>query len=175
MPRSTNSVGTTTKIAVWQMNNTKTPTLSRSSCGLNNTSPCRNGSAGAGLIGAAGTTHITTAIPQSDRNAVIQNKPDRPTTATSGGAPINETANVMPTMPPTIAIALVRTSSRVESAMNADTAALTAPAPCSARPTMTPVMVVDMAATTLPITSKARPRMITGLRPNRSDAAPNGN
>ena len=126
-------------------------------------------------MGADGTTHSTTAMPHSEKNAVIQNNPDKPTTATNGGAPINDTANVMPTMPPTTAIALVRTSSRVESAMNAETAALTAPAPCSARPTMTPVMVVDIAATTLPSTSTARPSTITGLRPNRSDAAPNGN
>ena len=39
MPRSTSNVGTTTKIAVWQMNKTNTPTLSRSNCGLNSTSP----------------------------------------------------------------------------------------------------------------------------------------
>ena len=52
---------------------------------------------------------------------------------------------------PTMAIAAVRLSSLVRSATSARITAPTAPAPCSARPTMTPSIEVEIAATALPI------------------------
>ena len=48
-----------------------------------------------------------------------------------------EIENVMPIVMPIIAIALVRTSSRVRSAVSAITAAFSAPAPCTTRPKIT--------------------------------------
>ena len=52
--------------------------------------------------------------------------------------------NEAPMVMPTIAIALVRFSSVVRSATSARMTEPTAPAPCSARPTMTPPIEVDM-------------------------------
>ena len=76
---------------------------------------------------------------------------------------------------PTSAMALVRTSSRVWSASSAVTAADTAPAPCSERPTMSQPRVGAAAARKLPAANTSRPKMITRLRPSRSEARPNGN
>ena len=75
---------------------------------------------------------------------------------------------------PITAIARVRTSSRVRSAVSAITAAEMAPAPCSARPTIVQPIVGAQAATKLPSAKTTRPTTMTGLLPQRSDAQPNG-
>ena len=77
-------------------------------------------------------------------------------------------------LPPTSAMALVRTSSRVWSASRAVTAADTAPAPCRDRATMSQFRVGAQAARKLPAANTSRPKMITRLRPSRSEAVPNG-
>ncbi len=75
---------------------------------------------------------------------------------------------------PIRAMAWVRFSSRVRSASRAVTAAEMAPAPCRARPTSTPIRVSALAAGKLPAAKMIRPKMITGLRPMRSEAMPKG-
>ena len=75
---------------------------------------------------------------------------------------------------PMVAMARVRTSSRVRSAARAMTAAAMAPLPWITRPTMTPSMLLASAATTLPRANRARPAKITGLRPMRSESMPKG-
>ena len=77
-------------------------------------------------------------------------------------------------LPPTNAIALVRTSSRVVSAKKAVTAAEIAPAPCSVRPMTSQSRSGAQADTKLPPANSSRPAMMTGLRPHRSDASPKG-
>ena len=124
--------------------------------------------------GALGTTHVTTAIAASASTPVSANRPPMPTAAYSGGAPTSDSAKVSPMDAPTIAIALVRCSSRVASAMNAVTAAEIAPAPCTARPMIVQKMSSADAAMKLPAANSTRPATITGLRPQRSLAAPNG-
>ena len=75
---------------------------------------------------------------------------------------------------PTMAIAAVRLSSLVRSATSARITEPTAPAPCSARPTMTPSIEVEIAATALPMPNRTSPATIMILRPIRSDNRPNG-
>ncbi len=75
---------------------------------------------------------------------------------------------------PMIAIARVRTSLRVRSAVSASAAAEIAPAPCTERPAIVHQMFGAHAATKLPRLKMRRPAVITGLRPQRSDAQPNG-
>ena len=88
--------------------------------------------------------------------------------AATAGAATSDSANIRPMLAPTSAMALVRTSSRVWSASSAVTAADTAPAPCSERPTISQVRSPAAAATKLPAANTARPATITRLRPNRS-------
>ena len=71
-----------------------------------------------------------------------------------------------------MAMTLVRCCSRVRSAARAVTAAEMAPAPCSTRPTMIQWMSGARAATALPMANRIRPAMMTGLRPQRSEAEP---
>lgn len=94
--------------------------------------------------------------------------------AVSSGAATRATANIRPMLPPTRAMALVRTASRVWSASKAVTAADTAPAPCSARPSSSPVSESASAASRLPPANTKRPSTITRLRPKRSEAMPSG-
>lgn len=82
--------------------------------------------------------------------------------------------NLPPIVMPTMAIALVRWLSRVESATNALTAAEMAPAPCKPRPIVTPSKSSALAAIKLPMANSARPNTMTGFRPKRSEAAPSG-
>ena len=63
-----------------------------------------------------------------------------------------------PMLAPTSAIALVRTMSRVKSANKAVTAADTAPAPWSARPTNKPCMLSAKAAQRLPTAKTNKPK-----------------
>ena len=60
---------------------------------------------------------------------VSTNKPPTPISPAKSGATTRLTEKVRPMLSPIIAIARVRTSSRVRSAKSAVTAALTAPAP----------------------------------------------
>ena len=78
----------------------------------------------------------------------------------------------MPILPPTMAIALVRFSSAVRSAMKAMTADDTAPIPWMTRPTMIHVMSCAIAATKLPSAKMSSPVAMTGLRPILSEAHP---
>ncbi len=75
---------------------------------------------------------------------------------------------------PTSAMALVRTASRVRSASKAVTAAEIAPAPCSARPSVSHSSVGAQAATRLPMANSAKPAWMMRLRPQRSLAMPSG-
>ena len=111
-----------------------TPKSSRSSAGLRSTSlkplpVCLPGAACAVGAGASGTHHSTTAMPPSASAPVSAKMPCSPTAAASSGASTSDSANISAMLPPTSAIALVRTSSRVESASSAVTAAEIAPAP----------------------------------------------
>ena len=82
--------------------------------------------------------------------------------------------NDAPMVMPTIAMALVRFSSLVRSATSARITEPMAPAPCSARPAMTPPIEVEAAATALPMANRMRPKTIMTLRPNLSDNRPKG-
>jgi hypothetical protein len=64
-----------------------------------------------------------------------------------------------------MAMALVRCSSRVLSAISAVMAAEIAPAPWIARPTMTQPMWLAMAATREPLANSRRPMMMMRFRP----------
>ena len=118
---------------------------------------------------------MTTTTPKRASTPVNPNRPDRPIQAVSKGDTTNDNANIKAMLPPTKAMALVRTSSRVKSANKAVTAADTAPAPCRLRPTNKPVRSVAAAAQKLPKAKINRPNTMTRLRPNRSEAMPKGN
>ena len=100
--------------------------------------------------------------------------PDSPTQPASIGARTREMANIRAMLAPTMAMALVRTLSRVTSARKAVTAAEMAPAPCTARPTASQVRSGAQAAMALPSANTSKPVTMVGLRPNRSEASPNG-
>jgi hypothetical protein len=117
---------------------------------------------------------MTTATPTKAITPVNQNKPANPIQAVSTGDTTKDSANISPMLPPTRAMALVRTSSRVKSANKAVTAADTAPAPCRLRPTNKPIKSVAAAAQKLPKAKISRPSTMTRLRPKRSEAMPNG-
>ena len=110
----------------------------------------------------------------SDSAAVSQKMPGTPSAWPSTGPATIETMNDTPMVMPIIAIALVRCSSRVRSAVSAMMAAATAPEPCTTRPMSTPVMESDIAAITLPMANSSMPAAITGLRPTLSLSMPNG-
>ena len=126
------------------------------------------------MTGSGGVHHTTTAMHTSASAPVTENRPPRPMRAASNGEATRDSANIRPMLAPTIAIALVRTSSRVWSASSAVTAADTAPAPCNARPAISQPSVGAAEAMKLPAAKTSRPAMITRLRPNRSEASPNG-
>ncbi len=113
-------------------------------------------------------------MPMAASTAVSANRPDRPMRGTSSGANTSDSANMSAMLIPIKAMDLVRTSSRVRSASRAVTAAEMAPEPCSARPITSQTMVGAQAAIRLPSTNSVRPAWITGLRPSRSEAMPNG-
>ena len=124
--------------------------------------------------GELGTHQVTTAMPETARAAVKANNPLKPTCEASTGASAKDSMNIQAMLMPTNAMLLVRTCERVMSANSAVTAADIAPAPCNARPTNRPSTLAAMAATTLPSANMAKPSNITGLRPKRSLAMPNG-
>ena len=84
---------------------------------------------------------------------MVQNRPDSPHQPTSTGDSTSETAKDRPIEPPTMAMARVRTSSRVASASQAVTAAEMAPAPWMARPMVIQNTSDAWAQTTLPATN----------------------
>ena len=73
--------------------------------------------------------HSTTPMETKASTPISVNMPDMPMYLYSSGDSTIEIENVMPMVIPIIAIALVRCSSRVRSAVSAITAALIAPAP----------------------------------------------
>ena len=81
---------------------------------------------------------------------------------------------LIPIIMPTIAIALVRFSSCVPSAIIAEIAAEMAPAPWIARPKMIIGRVCEKPAKIDPTAKTDRPASMIGLRPKRSLAMPHG-
>ena len=100
--------------------------------------------------------------------------PGTPISGASAGDTTSDSANVAPIVIPIAAIARVRTASRVRSATSAITAAEIAPAPWIVRPTIVHAIVGAHAAMKLPSAKITSPATMTGLRPQRSDAQPNG-
>ena len=94
--------------------------------------------------------------------------------AASTGPSGSEIRYAPPMLMPIAAMPLLRCSGRSRSASSAMIGAATAPAPCSARPAMMAPTPWAAAASTLPAENSNRPKVMTGLRPNRSDALPNG-
>ena len=161
-------------MAICTVCSTNTPKSSRHRRGCLQTSAKRPRGWSACFTGSAGVHSSTMAMPPSASAAVSPNRPDSPNQPASGGAAMSEMANISPMLMPTSAMPLVRTSSRVRSASSAVTAADTAPAPCSARPIISPWMLPASAASTLPAANTSRPATMTRLRPSRSDARPSG-
>ena len=118
---------------------------------------------------------ITTHIASSASTPVRLKMPAMPTDWYNSGAATRDRANISPIEAPISAIALVRCSSRVRSAVKATTAEEIAPAPWMERPRMVIQMSSVAAATKLPMANKIKPNTITGLRPQRSEAMPKGN
>ena len=113
-------------------------------------------------------------MPNKAKPVVRAKMPDKPTQPASNGANTKEDANISAMLPPMMAMALVRTPSRVTSAKKAVTAAEMAPAPCNARPTASQVRSGAQAATALPKANTNKPTTMVGLRPKRSEATPKG-
>ncbi len=121
-----------------------------------------------------GTTHRVTAMPRAARPTISQKMPDTPTHPATMGPITSAIMNDRPMVMPTVAMALVRLSSRVRSATMARITEPTAPVPWITRPTMTPSMEVESAAIALPSANRARPIITITLRPMRSDRRPKG-
>ena len=113
---------------------TKTPRFRRTRSPWRHSSAMRPRGWSAWRAGSGGTTQSTTAMPASARAQVRPKMPGSPPQAASRGLSTRASANMRPMLPPTMAMALVRTLSRVRSASSAVTAAETAPAPCRPRP-----------------------------------------
>ena len=80
-------------------------------------------------MGADGTTQMITAMAPSASRPVRSNMPGTPMALYSAGPASSDAMKLMPMVMPTMAMALVRCSSRVESAIIAEIAAEIAPAP----------------------------------------------
>ncbi len=105
-------------------------------------------------------------MPASASPTMSQKIPLTPMNAAAIGPATSAIMKEAPIVIPIIAIALVRFSSRVRSATSARITEPTAPAPCNARPMITPPIDVEFAATALPIPNRASPKTIMALRPN---------
>ena len=174
-PACTSSMGTTIHMASCTACSTNTLTLSRSMSGWRSTAASEPPTAWPLCSGgSSGTIRYRPAMASRASTATSQNMPDRPMSASSSGERISATENTRPMLPPMMAMALVRTASRVRSASRAVTAADTAPAPCRARPQSRPSSEVASAATALPMAKTTSPSVIMRLRPKRSDAMPKG-
>src|SRR5450830_89620 len=155
--------GNTTNMAICVICSANTPKLRRISSPCRRTSP--NGTRRALTIGTSGTTNSTTTIASNASTPVMAKMPPMPISRYKTGEATSETAKVRPIEAPTIAIAFVRCSSRVESAIKAVTAAEIAPAPWMARPMMTQVMSLAPAATKEPTANRIKPITMIRLRP----------
>ena len=173
-PACTSKAGTDTHMASCTACNTNTPTFKRIRSAWASTSRSRPRPSPVTGSGAGGAPQMTTPTPMMASTPVSQNSPDKPIQAVSKGETTKDSANIKPMLPPTKAMALVRTSSRVRSASKAVTAADTAPAPCRLRPISKPVRSVAAAAQKLPKAKMTKPSTMTRLRPKRSEAMPNG-
>ena len=142
--------------------------ISRNCAGIGSTSRWKR------VVTGVGTYRCSTTIPATPSAAVSQNRPEMPTSPVNAWPTIIASANAKPMLTPMIAIALVRWSSRVRSAVRAITAAPIAPSPCRARPATTPHIVSASAATTLPAAKMSRPALMTRFRPIRSESIPKG-
>ena len=89
---------------------------------------------------------------------ISANKPFTPIQRLNMGDSTKLAENVSPMLNPISDIARVRTSSRVKSASKAVTAALTAPAPCTARAIISVCTSVAAAAQKLPSANTPMPR-----------------
>ena len=137
--RSLSRAGTTTKDAVMIRCRLKMPTSKRSNVLLPNTRRKRSETGNASPCKAfgAGTTKATSrAKPPSTE--VIQNRPDKPSQPASRGPRISASTKEPPTDMPISAMARVRCFSVTTSPINAMITLAIAPAPCSARPAITP-------------------------------------
>ena len=153
---------------------TKTPRFRRTRSPWRHSSAMRPRGWSAWRAGSGGTTQSTTAMPASARAQVRPKMPGSPPQAASRGLSTRASANMRPMLPPTMAMALVRTLSRVRSASSAVTAAETAPAPCRPRPHIRPSSESAVAASRLPAAKTSSPATMTRLRPKRSEARPRG-
>ena len=157
---------------------TKIPKSSRSNSLCRSTEPIIAGTVSASRCtrscGGFGTTNWVMAMPVTARTTISQKMPPTPMKVALIGPATIATMKEAPMLMPTVAMALVRFSSVVRSATSARITEPTAPAPCSARPKMTPPIEVDIAATALPMPNRIRPKTIIGLRPNLSDKRPKG-
>ncbi len=123
------------------------PRSSLSSAGLRSTEPKNAGTVSASRCRLSrlgvGTTNKVTAMPNAARTTISQKMPGTPITLAAIGPATSAIRNDAPIVMPTTAIALVRLFSDVRSATMARITAPTAPAPCSARPTITPLIEVE--------------------------------
>ena len=178
MPRSvTSACGTERNVAVMMKCSANTPAYSGMSVGRRASSsspeserdsfpPVRGGS--------AGTAKPSSARPLIAITSISVKMPGTPIAASSTGASTSASTNDRPMLAPITAMARVRTSGRVRSASSADTAAETAPAPCTQRAMASMVTVCASAPISDPAANSASPTAMTGLRPKRSDQRPNG-
>ena len=138
------------------------PKFSRSSWRLRSTVPssprCTSASSCSLLCTGSGTIKRTTSIDNTVSTPVSTKMPGTPIQWLNSGAKTRLTEKVTPMLKPIMAMARVRTSSRVKSASSAVTAALTAPAPCTARANTSISKLVAMAAIKLPNANTAKPR-----------------
>ena len=173
-----NRPGTTRKLAVSMACSAKMPKSSRSNSPLRSTAPIIPGTVSASRCTrtrrGVGTTNWVMAMPTSASPTISQKMPATPMKRATIGPAMIATMKEAPIEMPTVAMALVRCSSRVRSATSARITEPTAPEPCSARPMMTPPIEVDIAATALPSANSSSPNTIITLRPTRSDNSPNG-
>ena len=169
--------GTSRKLAVSMACSAKMPRSSRSSSLLRSTAPIKAGTVSASrwkLSRGVGTTNCVIAMPAAASPTISQKMPLTPIKCATIGPATSATMKEAPMVMPTMAMALVRFSSAVRSATMARITEPMAPAPCSARPTMTPPIVCDIAATALPMANRISPNTIMLLRPSRSDRRPKG-
>ena len=161
-PSPSATVGRLAKIAIITACRAKMPKFSCISRRFFSTSLMREGWVSASwrslLTVGLGVTSATTATAARHRKPVSANRPGTPTKRVSTGPSTMLAAKVRPMVSPTEAIARVRTSSRVRSASSAVTAALTAPAPCTARPIISRVTLSAIADRKLPSANTASPR-----------------
>ena len=153
----------------------KIPTSNRSSVLLESTRRKRTPTGKASPCNAfgAGTT-MATIRAKPPITEVIQNRPERPSQLASSGPRISASTKEPPTDMPISAMARVRCFSLTTSPISAMITLAMAPAPCRARPAMTPWMWSLMAATTPPATNSSRPISNRGRRPKRSESMPKG-